>query len=213
MFDFDGVLAQTMEDNYKAWLKSLKKYNISISAQEYFPYEGMKLEKLAKKYCQKAGLDKSLVEDIIKNKEDLYLKNNKFQLYRGVKSIINLLHAKNIPFAIVTAGLYNRLHSTLPENFLKKFKVIITGDQVKRGKPFPDPYLKAAKLLSVDIKKCLVIENAPLGIKSAKKAGAYCIAVSSTMGQEFLTEADEIITSINQLRGVAVFDKLFNNSI
>ena len=49
------------------------------------------------------------------------------------------------------------------------------------GRPSLEPYLKAAKILKVANESCLVIENAPLGIESAKKAGMTCIAVSSTL--------------------------------
>lgn len=206
LFDFDGVLAKTMEDNFKAWENALKEFNIDVSREEYFPYEGMKLEKLAEKYCKKAGLDKSYAKEIVKAKEEYYIGNNTFKLYPGVKRIINTLFAKNVLLAIVTAGLYNRLNTTLPANFLKKFNAVITGEQTKRGKPYPDPYLKAAQTLSVDIKNCIVVENAPLGIRSAKQAGAYCIGISSTMKKEFLHEADAIIPKISDLMTVAVLN-------
>lgn len=211
LFDFDGVLAQTMEDNYKAWVASLNRYGIPLTGEEYFPFEGMKLEKLAEKYCKKAGLEKSFIKEVVKTKEENYMKNHTFKFYPGVGRIINTLVANNVLLAIVTGGLYNRLNSTLPSNFLKKFNTVITGEQTKRGKPYPDPYLKAAQILSVDIKNCIVVENAPLGIRSAKQAGAYCIAVSSTMKKEFLLEADEVIPKISDLKTVAVFIHMFNN--
>lgn len=212
LFDFDGVLAQTMEDNYKAWVKSLNGYGIPLTGEEYFPFEGMKLEKLAEKYCKKAGLDKSYAKEIVKTKEEYYMGNNTFKLYPGVNKIINTLLTNNVLIAIVTAGLYTRLNSTLSADFLKKFNAVITGEQTKRGKPYPDPYLKAAQTLSIDIKNCIVVENAPLGIRSAKQAGTYCIGISSTMKKEFLLGADEVIPKISDLMTVAVFNQLFNNS-
>ena len=196
LFDFDGVLAETMEDHFKAWKKALGDFGAELKPNDYFPWEGMALAELAKRFCRKNNLDTRRYQEIIEKKEQYYLQDHQFKLYPHAEAFIDCLKTKQLPIGIVSAGLYDRLLQSVPPTFLNKFNVIITGDKTKRGKPFPDPYLKGAEELKLDIKNCAVIENAPLGIKSAKKAGAYCIAICSTLDQGLLTGADEIVKEI-----------------
>ena len=95
--------------------------------------------------------------------------------------------------AIVSAANYARLSKTLDPSILNEFNTVITGDKIDRGKPFPDPYLMAAKELGLEPSECLVVENAPVGIEAAKNAGMYCIAITSTLDKKYLSKADKII--------------------
>jgi beta-phosphoglucomutase len=80
------------------------------------------------------------------------------------------------------------------------FEVIVTGDDTKKGKPDPDPYLKAIEKIGVDRLDCIIVENAPLGIRSAKAAGVdYVIALATTLEPSFLRDADYIMQSVADL--------------
>jgi sugar-phosphatase len=80
----------------------------------------------------------------------------------------------------------------------------VTVDDVARGKPAPDPYLRAAELLGRDPGACLVIEDAPAGITSAKSAGAVVLAVLTSYPAEALGAADAVIGGLDELSlGVA----------
>ncbi|MGE5437612.1 MAG: HAD family hydrolase, partial [Syntrophothermus sp.] len=81
------------------------------------------------------------------------------------------------------------------------FDVIVSGEDVHKAKPNPDPYLTAQKELGMAINECVVIENAPLGIESAKAAGMICIAIESTLGKEYLQKADFLINTISEVSG------------
>jgi beta-phosphoglucomutase len=83
----------------------------------------------------------------------------------------------------------------------KLFEFIISGDEVARSKPNPDPYLIAQKTLGLEVSECVAIENAPLGVESVKNAGMICIAVESTLGRQYLQKADFIINEIQELTG------------
>ncbi len=61
------------------------------------------------------------------------------------------------------------------------FDAVVTGDDVINGKPNPELYLKASRKLNVSSDKCIVVENAPLGIDATLSAGMFCIAVSTTL--------------------------------
>ena len=75
----------------------------------------------------------------------------------------------------------------------------MTADDVKRHKPYPDPYLAGARALGADPGACLVIENAPAGIQAAISAGATCYAVCSTLGPDHLHQAHQTFGDLAEL--------------
>lgn len=200
-----------MEDNFKAWRLALQEYGIDLKPEDYYPLEGLNVyelpERLFGTYHQKPPSAKTVAE----KKEAYYLKNHRFSFYPGAEELVDLLHSRKIPLAIVTTGLRTRLDHSVPRSFLEKFNALVTGEDTKEGKPSPAPYLKGAEKLGVSPKDCLVVENAPLGIESAKRAGTYCIAVCNTMGREYLREADEIIVSLQDLPKVLKVTELLEN--
>ena len=111
--------------------------------------------------------------------------------------------------AIVTAGHLDQLKSTVPEKFLNQFNALITGDQVLRGKPDPDPYLRGANALGLQPAECIAVENAPVGVQSAKRANNYCIAICSTVGRDVLIEADEILERFEKKISKTLFIKIY----
>ena len=89
-------------------------------------------------------------------------------------------------------------------------KVMVTADDVVNGKPHPEPYLKGAELLAVNPVECLVIEDAPAGIRSAHAGGMKVVALTSTYRAAALREADEVVQKLEQIRitpdGVRMFE-------
>ena len=73
--------------------------------------------------------------------------------------------------ALVTGAKKYRILENVPKNFIDQFDVLITSDEIFNTKPNPEPYIKAAKLLDVKSKDCVVVENSPVGIQAAKSAG------------------------------------------
>jgi sugar-phosphatase len=68
------------------------------------------------------------------------------------------------------------------------------------GKPHPEPYLKGAELLGMDVGKCLVIEDAPAGIRAAHAAGMKAIGLTSTFAAGELSEADAVVQRLGELK-------------
>lgn len=201
LLDYDGVLTDTPEDNFNGWKHAFKIHaNINISSEDYFLIEGARPEKIAQIIGEKYGIKRNLYKRIIITKEIFYQENNNFSLYPGIWDLLLLLRNNKILMALVSGSSRGRLYKTTPDKIINQFKCIITADDITCGKPDPDPYLLALAKLDVDPQDALVIENAPLGIESAKSAGIYCIAVGSTLGKKFLTEADETINDFTSLK-------------
>lgn len=208
LFDFDGVLARTMEDNFRAWRTVFARRGVDLKPEDFFPYEGMKLEELVGRDCQRLGLDPGEVGSIIAEKERIYTVDHKFELYPYVEELTLAFYSRGIPMAIVSAGRAERITATAPAPFLARFATLITAEKAGRGKPFPDPYQAGAEALGVPAADCVVVENAPLGIESAKAAGAYCIAIASTLDVTYLSRADAVVSDFHALREVPTIQTL-----
>jgi len=198
LFDFDGVLADTMEDNFQAWKQSFQEKGVEIRRKDYFSLEGMQLKEIAKTISKKYNINPN-PEEIVKKKNVYYLQYHSFRFYSGINKLIDKLKERNKLLAIVSASPKEKLCKTVPTEFLKKFDVVTSGNDVKNGKPNPESYLTTLKKLNIKPEEGVVIENAPLGIKSAKAAGTYCIALTTTLDKNYLQEANKIINNHEEL--------------
>ena len=95
----------------------------------------------------------------------------------GAQSLINSLHKNGIPMALVSASPRVIVEAALAHIQSLPFKTTISSDDVKKTKPDPEGYLKAARVLSVDIEQCLILEDSLTGVSAARASGAKVIAV------------------------------------
>ncbi|GAB3470364.1 HAD family hydrolase [Kineococcus endophyticus] len=93
----------------------------------------------------------------------------------GALELLRALGAAGVPCALVTMS-YRSLAGTVAAMVPGAFSVVVAGDEVERGKPAPDPYLRAAELLGVDPADCVVVEDSPTGVASGEAAGAHVLA-------------------------------------
>ena len=208
LFDFDGTLVRSMKDLFRAWRFVMANHGIKIRPEDYYPFEGLRGPEVAEHFLKRYGSNQADPETLAKEKEVRYLKGHRLKLYPGVNSLLRALRKNGVPAAIVTAGFKERVQRSLPEGFLGAFDAMVTGEKTKRGKPFPDPYLAGAKMLGFKPSQCIVVENAPLGIESAKRAGCYCVAIASTLDENYLRKADEIVGRFSDLKSLSVVKAL-----
>ncbi len=202
LFDFDGVIADTLTYHVRAWQINFIDYGVSIVPEDIYPLEGRTAKEIAKNLVQKKGLSLSEkeIQEITHRKRATYRRITRAKVYRATKELVKLLKEKSIKLGLVTGSVLPNIEPVVGSEFLKNFDVIITSDEVTNAKPDPEPYLTAAEKLGVKSEECIVIENAPSGIKAAKQAGMYCIAVKTTIkDEEYLKEADSIVKDISKI--------------
>jgi beta-phosphoglucomutase len=200
LFDFDGVVVRSMEDHYEGWRKALEEYGIEMSPEEVYIMEGAGVEELASQFTRKFNLPVEETPRIIQKKQIYYDQIKKIEFYPYLIDVFEWIKEKNLKTGLVTGGESDRVFDAL-ENYglLGRFEVIVTGNDVQHTKPSPEPYLRAARLLDVEPAECIVIENAPLGIQSAKNAGMPCIAVATTLSPMYLKLADVVADNLEQV--------------
>jgi len=196
LFDFDGVIADTMQKNLYAWQRAFQDFNAQIRPEDYLPLEGMSPGDVASTLAEIHGLGRPIADKAAALKEQYFLGGEACPLFPGVMDIFSRLRSEGKALALVTGASRMRLESTLQSDVLAMLDACVTADSTQRGKPAPDPFLSAADLLGLAPSDCIVVENAPLGILSAKRAGMKCIAVCSTLGPESLRDADFIVSDL-----------------
>ena len=103
-------------------------------------------------------------------------------------------------WGVVTSGARQLASARLKLAGVPFPKVMVTADDVVNGKPHPEPYLKGAELLGANRAECLVIEDAPAGIRAAHAGGMKAIGLTSTYPAAALSEADWVIQKLTQIQ-------------
>lgn len=200
IFDMDGVLVDSMPYHAEAWKQAFAAVGISIERRDIYEIEGSNHKQIVELIFRRFGrvpTDKDMKELGIR-KIEIFNRIEQVRPFDGIKELLADL-APKYSLAVVSGSNHNTVHDLMDTFFPGAFKVIIDGDDVKKSKPDPEPYLLAVERLGVPKKECIVIENAPLGIRSAKSAGLRCIAILAYLGRESVKEADVIVDSHREL--------------
>ena len=102
----------------------------------------------------------------------------------GAKALLRDLHANGIRTALVTMSLRRMALSVVELIEFEAFEEVVAGDDVEQPKPHPEPYLKAAGLLDIDIEETLVIEDSPTGLRAGLASGAVTLGVPHMVSLE-----------------------------
>jgi beta-phosphoglucomutase-like phosphatase (HAD superfamily) len=186
LFDLDGVLIDSMALHADAWSEAFRLNNISINEtnlrHDVYILEGYKsnslVEDLYLKYFS-SKIDDSLKQKIIADKRGIYEgKSPGIRPFSGMKDLLSDLKSKSLPLALVTGSSGDTVQQIISNFFPEIFDVIVTGNDVSAGKPNPEPYLLALEKLDIPPSDlCVVVENAPLGVRSGKTAGAHVVGI------------------------------------
>ncbi len=203
LFDLDGVIVDSLHYHYLAWDQMFARVGGSVTEESILLTEGMNSFEILPLLIKQFNINLP-VEDhgkFIEDKRELFREIAKLSYYPNAFETIQELRDRGYTTALVTACARRNMEKSVDLEHQKLFDFIISGDDVPRAKPNPDPYLIAQQTLGLDVSECVVIENAPLGVQSAKAAGMICIAVESTLGREYLQKADFIVNEIQEITG------------
>ena len=170
IFDFDGVLVNTMEMHYQAYKRAMEEAGVPIVRDQFFRQAGMTGREQIKYFADLAGVVAD-VEQIYRRKGELAQDHpERATRIESNLALLRTLKAAGVPVAIATGS---SRPSILP--IMKKFGIevdaIASSEDVKRGKPNPDLFLFAAERLGVEPRNCVVVEDSDVGIEAAKAAG------------------------------------------
>ncbi|MEM0359984.1 MAG: HAD family phosphatase [Candidatus Diapherotrites archaeon] len=208
IFDFDGVLADTAQLHLKSEQEIFATVGLKISKGELAGFFGMKvsefIKEVLKKYKIKADW-KKLMQKKYKVLKEL-VKEKGIQPLPGAKDLALKAKKSGIKIAVASGSRKKFVLPLLKKMGLQKtFDLVLCADDVKKGKPNPEIFLKCAKRLKVKPSECLVLEDAENGVVAAKRAGMKAIALkTSYSGKQDFSNADKIVKSLQEIDIVAV---------
>lgn len=188
LFDMDGVLFDSMPGHAVAWVKAVQRYGLSMTPEEVYMNEGRTGAGTINALAQRTWGRNATEQEI----KDIYaVKSEEFNRYfeaqgeapviPGVKELLDKVRAQGLMRVIVTGSGQRSLLDNLNRHFPGQFtrELMVTAFDVKRGKPYPEPYLMGLQKAGITAEQAVVVENAPLGVQAARAAGIYTIAVNT----------------------------------
>lgn len=202
IFDMNGVITDDEDIHEKATLETFKEIGIVLTPEHYRTYcLGVPDIFAFNKILNEFQKENQNTNDLIAVKTIKYknLLKRSLKVYPGVVKLINRLN-RDYKLALTSSSTADEVDFVLDQLKLKDlFDVVVTSDDIKHGKPHPEPYLLTADLLKVRNEDCMVIEDSENGIYSAKQAGMICIAIPNTEERKNLIKADRIINDYTDI--------------
>ena len=209
-FDMDGVIYDSMGYHADAWSNAFRHYGIDFSPEMVYQNEGRTFSStinLVYRQNEMRDATDAEIDQIYSKKTELIAAFPDAIPFEGAKSLMEGLKKQGVAIWVVTGSSQEKYLEALVNDFegLVSMERIISGNDVKQGKPNPEPYLKALQKSGLESEDVIVIENAPLGIQSAKAAGIFTVAVNTgILDDSILWEsgADIVIRELNELQQV-----------
>lgn len=209
VFDLDGTLVDNMHFHNDAWLEFGVRHGLPpLDMSQRARFDGKRNREILPDVFGRELTDEEQVR-FAEEKEQVYRELSKARLapMPGLVRFLDVLDARGVAVAIATsAPVDNVAHALAEIGLAERLTRIMRSDQVGRGKPFPDVFLAAAKLLGLEPARCLAFEDAPLGIVAAKAAGMSCVALTTTFSR-----AAMIAAGATPDAAVADFDDYLDN--
>jgi beta-phosphoglucomutase-like phosphatase (HAD superfamily) len=199
IFDFNGTLSHDEPILCEIFMKLFAEHGRPLSAQEYFDeLAGLSDPEIVRTWL---GRDHPAVDDVIEERIRRYRAAvaDGSSVPEDLRVAVRYA-AKRVPLAIVSGAARSEIEAVLKAAALVDlFAAIVPAEDVERGKPEPDGYLRALTLLDGDLaaEEVLVFEDTEAGVAAAKGAGMRCLAVLGTLAPERLAQADEIVERID----------------
>jgi len=193
LFDLDGVLVDSTGSVSRQWARWAEEHNIDPQKVVEMAHGVRTIE-----------IVRRLAPHVDAEEEVKRLEKREAEDHEGVSVMPGATELlKSIPggqWCVVTSGTRYLATSRLRLANLPSPRVLVSADDVSKGKPDPEPYLMGARLLGMNPADCLVIEDAPAGIVAAHAGGMKVIGITSTYPVSALAGADVVIQKLAQIR-------------
>lgn len=211
IFDFDGVITDSEVLHFRAFNAVLVQHEFQLTKHEYYKdYLGM-----ADKDCFKTligegrlRIEEARIPALIQQKTRVFeqLARTEGRIIEGVREFLDMLAEARIPIAICSGALRPEIELILEEARLRdRFDIIVSAEEVRRGKPDPEGFLLALRRLNetwpdaIAPEGCVVIEDSHWGLQAAQAAGMKTIAVTNTYDAAQLQQADKVVPRLDGL--------------
>ncbi len=193
LFDVDGVLLDSEELTSEAAVRYFSEKGYEVKPEDFIPFYGTGEENyfggVAKKHDIpfNVQIEKYRIYDLFAE-----MARGKLKPLSGVPEFIEKVKKMNLKTAVATSASRYKLQINLQLTGISEscFDTVITGEDITENKPSPEIFIKASSRLGLKPLECLVVEDAPGGVKAAKSAGCKCLAIMTSFSKKELAHAD-----------------------
>ena len=197
LFDLDGVIVDSRPHHLSAWHELARRHDLRHDANYFTKMFGLRNDAIL------GGLIPGITADelarLAAEKEALFLDaaRGRVEALPGVRGLLAALDEASVPRAVVTSTPRENLDLILASLGLSdRFQALVAEEDASKGKPDPEGFLVAARRLGAEPAGCIVIEDAPAGLRAAKAAGMRAIGVTTTHPAPELGDADLVVGSL-----------------
>lgn len=207
-FDMDGVLIDSMKYHCQTWVDAFAKHGINFDPQMAYRNEGRTgASTINMAFNQQKGRDATAleIEAIYNLKTSMFRNLPPATAIPGMSEFVQQLKNEGIDLWVVTGSAQDSLITRLQDHYTDCFSQskMVTGRDVKIGKPHPEPYLKALENSGYKPEEVFVIENAPLGVEASVAAKIYTVAINTgILPNKELSDklADKVVANVDELK-------------
>lgn len=184
LFDMDGVLFDSMPNHAYSWSHATTEFGLCMTSEEAYLHEGRTgsgtIDILAQRFWGRNATEEEK-QRIYEAKTRVFLSCPEAQPMPGALPLLQTVRDMGLQIVLVTGSATTTLLERLNRHFPGFFHPdrMVTGFDVRYGKPHPEPYLMGLQKAGVEAEEAIVVENAPLGVQSAHAAGIYTIAANT----------------------------------
>jgi len=203
IFDMDGTLVDSIDKHFEIWKEVASRHGLELTRELFEEVNGMYTPQIAQYLIEHHGMQgdsHAIAAEKQQRSGSMLVKG--VPLYPNVKDSLTLL--KRLGYKIGIATSTPRVHAvlTLGAQLDIELDAFVTGDEVMNSKPAPDIFLKAGQDMGIEPAKTAVVEDSINGIKAAKAARMFAIAITNTTPLEKFTIADSAISDMKELKEV-----------
>ncbi|MGO9114506.1 MAG: HAD family hydrolase [Thermoguttaceae bacterium] len=203
IFDMDGVLIDSYQAHYRSWVEMAGRRGLQISEQQFkISFGRTSRESMAQFWGPGRFSDEDVkAMDLEKEAGFRRIIAADFPAMRGAAELVAALHKAGFGVAVGSSAPRENVDAAIDRLGARdRFHAIVTGSDVQRGKPDPQIFLTAAQRLGVPPVRCVVIEDAPVGVAAAATADMACVGLASTgRTRESLSKAQVVVDSLTEL--------------
>jgi len=216
LFDYNGVIVDDEHLQEQAMGDITKRHGVPLNHELYVTYclgrpdkEGF--QNLQSAFPELTGIS---ADELMKEKVNRYheLIEHASLLFPGFQETLRQLH-EHFALAVVTGSLRSEIDRILAREKINAFfAAVISADDISRGKPDPEGYLKGIAALNLPPERIVAVEDTPRGVEAAHAAGIQCIAVAQTVDKSDLTEADLVLHNVTEVTPEVVWSMIKNSA-
>lgn len=209
IFDWDGVVVDSMRAHERSWELLEQETDFILPPDHFKRSFGMRNEIIIPDLLGWTS-DPGEIRRLSLRKEELFracIERDGLRVIPGAVAWIHTLHRESIPRVIASSTQRKNIQCALDALDLNEyFAGMVTAEDVARGKPDPDVFLQAADRVKAPPERCVVFEDAHVGIEAALRAGMRVVAIDSTHPRESLIGAHVVISSFDEMRLETISD-------